>query len=1082
MAIELSIRDLIERIILPRQNTETGLFPASTDVNTHGDYRHAWVRDNIYTSMSIWGGWLAVSKLNPVADSELDLKKRLYEKSVIANMRGLLIAMMRQSDKVELFKNTQNPKDALHAKYSTQTGDVVVGDDEWGHLQLDATSLYLLTLSQMTHSGLSIIHTLSEFNFIQNLVYYIGKGYQIADYGIWERGNKINDGRREIHASSVGMVKSALQAIRAVSFNVDNDGAIKRVAVNDDEIARCRVTLEQLLPRESFSKEVDAANLSITGFPAFAIDDPKLRIATEQKIRTHLSGNYGYKRFLLDGHQSALEDSERLYYNEQETKNFEHIESEWPLFFVYEYLNALIRNEKENAQTFRQKIENILVEKQGIQLIPELYYVAKEHITLEKEQPGSQTRVANQNMPLIWAQSLYFVALLLEYDQLVAEDLDPLGLRHGYKLISHTDVNIVFIAENDRVKDNLALKGICSDVYDQVDNVAILPSTEYAKVFYSIGKDESLHLSGSPFKRRPRTLSTAKVYDIDGSPSVFIPGFQNRTSFYFASDYAFLADKMRAEIQYLSRHWNYSTTPFMLFLMTEEMLNDMQAEAIESIDNDLKSGRIANVNIHVCQLAEVISTAQHETVDTRGEYQFPESFLPRRLKRHYWLKYDSEASRPVSHSVLTFLEPELSMELNVQKLRHSSNIYEQLDLLMKLLVSKGENYCPGFGNEITVYQLIEEIYSRASLNSMWNLTRKTASVLGKYWGSLEDSVADILARQKMLVIGRSYHKIGLIRYPVNNQKILDILKKNTGYDEREAIINQEIIVLLSILMKDQPKSFDHVLTLRTGQIAQLIMTRLTRETGGEPSEAFDKLCSLSPSELLQHIKQVVNHFAASNNNQFINEALLLSDQSQPVIEITKGVKSISKFASLGDSPDWNVWRHVRGVMPRLPGSFYQGLWTLLEKCHGIVIGDRFDSQTRMDSDVVLNTFTSGETQFVHLFEMMINRIDSPSYRQMTIEAIESLIDFVELNPDVEFKNHLIIEVILGHAVRLNWLDHPEHLPEYYDDEKGDAWKQFYLESTEQVAIKIQFAVQFLIETGLPFRNLDDQPHAELPKN
>jgi phosphorylase kinase alpha/beta subunit len=39
--------------------------------------------------------------------------------------------------------------DALHAKYDTHTGDIVVGDHEWGHLQLDATSLYLLMLAQM---------------------------------------------------------------------------------------------------------------------------------------------------------------------------------------------------------------------------------------------------------------------------------------------------------------------------------------------------------------------------------------------------------------------------------------------------------------------------------------------------------------------------------------------------------------------------------------------------------------------------------------------------------------------------------------------------------------------------------------------------------------------------------------------------------------------------------------------------------------------------------------------------------------------------------------------------------------------
>ena len=54
---------------------------------------------------------------------------------------------------VEKFKYTQSARDALHAKYSVATGMSVVGDSEWGHLQIDATSLYLLTLAQMTASG-----------------------------------------------------------------------------------------------------------------------------------------------------------------------------------------------------------------------------------------------------------------------------------------------------------------------------------------------------------------------------------------------------------------------------------------------------------------------------------------------------------------------------------------------------------------------------------------------------------------------------------------------------------------------------------------------------------------------------------------------------------------------------------------------------------------------------------------------------------------------------------------------------------------------------------------------------------------
>lgn len=68
-------------------------------------------------------------------------------------MQSLLECMMRQADKVEQFKLHQRKGDALHAKYSVSTKNCVAGDYAWGHLQIDATSLFLLTLAQMTASG-----------------------------------------------------------------------------------------------------------------------------------------------------------------------------------------------------------------------------------------------------------------------------------------------------------------------------------------------------------------------------------------------------------------------------------------------------------------------------------------------------------------------------------------------------------------------------------------------------------------------------------------------------------------------------------------------------------------------------------------------------------------------------------------------------------------------------------------------------------------------------------------------------------------------------------------------------------------
>lgn len=96
--------------------------------------------------------------------------------------------MIRQSDKIERFKKHQRSSDGIHAKFSVHTKQPVVGDNDWGHLQLDATSLFLLTLAQITASGLQIIRNFDEVAFIQNLVYYVEISYRTPDFGVWERG------------------------------------------------------------------------------------------------------------------------------------------------------------------------------------------------------------------------------------------------------------------------------------------------------------------------------------------------------------------------------------------------------------------------------------------------------------------------------------------------------------------------------------------------------------------------------------------------------------------------------------------------------------------------------------------------------------------------------------------------------------------------------------------------------------------------------------------------------------------------------------------------------------------------------
>lgn len=83
---------IVQKVILSHQNPVTGLFPASSENN------HAWIRDNVYCILAVWG--LSMS-YNKMADQDEDRAKAYeLEQSCVKLMRGLLMAMMQQKEKV----------------------------------------------------------------------------------------------------------------------------------------------------------------------------------------------------------------------------------------------------------------------------------------------------------------------------------------------------------------------------------------------------------------------------------------------------------------------------------------------------------------------------------------------------------------------------------------------------------------------------------------------------------------------------------------------------------------------------------------------------------------------------------------------------------------------------------------------------------------------------------------------------------------------------------------------------------------------------------------------------------------------
>ncbi|XP_072284119.1 phosphorylase b kinase regulatory subunit alpha, liver isoform isoform X2 [Pyxicephalus adspersus] len=595
---------LIQQTILCHQNPVTGLLPASKE------QKDAWVRDNVYSILAVWGLGMAYRKN---ADRDED-KAKAYEleQSVVKLMRGVLHCMLRQVDKVEKFKHTQSTKDCLHAKYNTSTCSTVVGDDQWGHLQVDATSLFLLCLAQMTAAGLRIVFTLDEVAFIQNLVFYIEAAYKVADYGMWERGDKTNQGIPELNASSVGMAKAALEAIDELDLFGAHGGPNSVIHVLPDDVEHCQSILYSMLPRASTSKEIDAGLLSIISYPAFAVEDINLVNVTKNEILTKLQGRYGCCRFLRDGYKTPREDPTRLHYDSTELKLFENIECEWPVFWTYLVIDGVFNGDPVQVQEYREALEGIIIRgKHGIHLVPELYAVPFDKIDEEYHNPHTVDRIPLGKTPHLWGQSLYVLGSLLAEGFLAPGEIDPLNRRFSTAFKPDVVVHVSVLAESSEIKKMLKKHDIHVQSFSDVRPFRVQPARILSHLYAKLGINKAMKLSGRPY-RHIGVLGTSKLYTIRNQIFTFTPQFTDQHHFYLALDSRMVVEMLRTELAYLTSCWRMTGRPTLTFPVTNFMLNEDGSDidpAILSTVRKLDDGYFGGARVKQGKLSDFLTTS-----------------------------------------------------------------------------------------------------------------------------------------------------------------------------------------------------------------------------------------------------------------------------------------------------------------------------------------------------------------------------------------------------------------------------------------------------------------------------------------
>jgi phosphorylase kinase alpha/beta subunit len=325
--------------ILNKLQTESGLMRAS-HASVKTGYNRAWIRDNVYESL----GFEATKN----------------HKKVIKIYRALLDVLLKHESKID-WAIRQKPDATfkyIHARYDPITMNEIW--EEWGNKQNDAIGAVLFKIGDLESKGIKIVRNRHDLRILQKLVWYLEsiEYWHDKDNGMWEENE-------EVHASSVGACVAGLDKI---SILVD---------VDKDLIEKGKNTLKKLLPKESETKQVDLALLSLI-YPYDIVTEEQKR-SILKNVEERLVRNKGVIRYKGD-----------KYYN----KNGE---AEWCFGFPWlATIYRLMHKPDKYAHYMRKSVE-VLNEKNEM---PELYF--------------ANSDVYNENSPLGWGQAMLLVAKMGE--------------------------------------------------------------------------------------------------------------------------------------------------------------------------------------------------------------------------------------------------------------------------------------------------------------------------------------------------------------------------------------------------------------------------------------------------------------------------------------------------------------------------------------------------------------------------------------------------------------------------------------------------------------------------------------------
>jgi phosphorylase kinase alpha/beta subunit len=284
--------------------------------------------------------------------------------------------------------------------------------------------------------------------------------------------------------------------------------------------------------------------------------------------------------------------------------------------------------------------------------------------------------------------------------------------------------------------------------------------------------------------------------------------------------------------------------------------------------------------------------------------------------------------------------------------------------------------------------------------------------------------------------------------------IVNTIKEFCGNNVAEGVLTQEIILHLGHLIRIEPELFSNIITLRTWYFVQLLVGQISRERELSIGDAYEILLGFAPHDIYNRLRTILQSFTKE-----VKELRQLEHLSGSGIENFEQIQAQHKETKDFQTDDWALWREHSGMISGLPRTFYKDIWHLLHQCKGLVIGDKYNIQSRIGSETTYES-TAGERNFELRIDSLLQSIDAPDYRQLNIELIEALAKIFRQTPELKIDNDIILDVLIGYAVRIAWNSHNESAN--YDEQKAQAWENFYKLSPQETEKNFVDAFVYLL--------------------